>query len=104
MGPKSSRRRFTEYRNNLKRNQSRSPTENGDVDARPESTKTRSTGRLFVEFLKLLKGERRPLVFALATLTLATLVRLGPPLATKIVIDNVLTNRPLPAGVVERLH
>jgi ATP-binding cassette subfamily B protein len=104
MGLKSSRRRFAEYRNNLKSNKSRSPAETGTVDSRPESAKTRSTGRLFVEFLQLLQGEKWPLVFALATLTLATLVRLGPPLATKIVFDTVLADRPLPAEFAERWH
>ena len=95
MGLKSSRRRFAEYRQNLK-TKSRTQPEAGESPRAATTAKTRSTGQLLREFLQLLRGETWPLIFALATLTVATIVRLGPPLATKIVIDNVLTDRPLP--------
>ena len=95
MGLKSSRRRFAEYRQNLK-TKSRTQPEAGESPRAATTAKTRSTGQLLREFLRLLRGETWPLIFALATLTVATIVRLGPPLATKIVIDNVLTDRPLP--------
>jgi ATP-binding cassette subfamily B protein/subfamily B ATP-binding cassette protein MsbA len=101
MGLKSSRRRFAEYRQKLKEKSTSQP-EGGDAERRDAAPKTRSTGALFVEFLRLLKGETWPLVFALATLTLATVVRLGPPLATKVVFDTVLSHRPLPAEFAER--
>src|SRR5262249_16410535 len=45
------------------------------------------------------EGNRTPVVFALATLTVATLLKLIPPAATKITIDYVLTDRPLPASL-----
>lgn len=95
MGLKSSRRRFAEYRQNLK-TKSRTQPEAGESPRAATSTKTRSTGQLLREFMQLIRGETWPLIFALATLTVATIVRLGPPLATKIVIDNVLTDHPLP--------
>jgi ATP-binding cassette subfamily B protein/subfamily B ATP-binding cassette protein MsbA len=56
---------------------------------------------LFWEFLRLLRGHGSAIGFALATLILATLLRLIPPLATKLVVDNVLIDRPLPAWWTE---
>ncbi|MFN0019529.1 MAG: ABC transporter ATP-binding protein [Pirellulaceae bacterium] len=103
MGLKSSRRRFAKYRQSLKK-KSRIQPEAGETPRAPETAKTRSTGRLLSEFLQLLRGETWPLAFALATLTLATIVRLGPPLATKIVIDNVLTDRPMPEWWSQSWH
>ncbi|MCE9526818.1 MAG: ABC transporter ATP-binding protein/permease [Planctomycetales bacterium] len=100
---KSSRRRFAEYRQKLK-DKNRPQPEAAEASRAPQTPKTRSTGRLLREFLQLLRGETWPLIFALATLTLATIIRLGPPLATKIVIDNVLTDRPMPAWWAERWH
>ncbi|MGI8978864.1 MAG: ABC transporter ATP-binding protein [Pirellulaceae bacterium] len=100
MASSSSRRRFAEYRQSIKK----SPRQNKGEDSPNTAVtpRTRSTGRLFLQFLGLLRGETVPLVFALATLTLATIVRLGPPLATKVVIDNVLSDRPLPTWLSER--
>lgn len=102
MGQKSSRQRFAQYRQNLKDKTAKRAEGDGEPDK--STPKTRSTGRLFWEFLQLLSGETWPLIFALATLTLTTILRLGPPLATKIVIDNVLTAKPLPAEWAERWH
>lgn len=102
MSLKSSRRRFAEYRQNLKK--SRNQREAGESSRAPESGKTRPTGQLLLQFLGLLRGETGPLIFALATLTLATVIRLGPPLATKVVIDYVLTAQPLPASWTERWY
>ena len=108
MGLKSSRRRFAEYRQSLKnKNKKTDQQEAGEsprAAATATSSKTRSTGRLLREFLQLLRGETWPLIFALGTLTLVTILRLVPPLATKIVIDNVLTDRPMPAWWSERWH
>ena len=43
----------------------------------------------------MLRGHRLAVVFALGTLTVATLLSLVPPAATKLVIDNVLPGKPL---------
>ena len=94
MASKNSRRRFAEYRRSLKKSPRQNETD--DPAGSAVTSRTRSTGRLFLQFLGLLRGETAPLVFALATLTLATIVRLGPPLATKVVIDNVLSDRAMP--------
>ena len=58
--------------------------------------RSRSSGRLVVEFLCLLKGQVGPVVLALSTLTLATGLALIPPAATKFLIDYVLIDAPLP--------
>jgi ATP-binding cassette subfamily B protein/subfamily B ATP-binding cassette protein MsbA len=49
----------------------------------------------------MLAGNRPAVVFALATLTVATMLKLIPPAATKITIDYVLTDRPLPTKVTD---
>jgi ATP-binding cassette subfamily B protein/subfamily B ATP-binding cassette protein MsbA len=50
---------------------------------------------LFVEFWRLLAGHRAAVVFSLVTLTIATLLALIPPAATKVLIENVLDGKPL---------
>ena len=47
----------------------------------------------------MLVGHRGAMIAALAALSLATLLRLVPPAATKLVIDYVLLARPLPKRV-----
>ena len=90
----SSGQRYRDYRRHL-----RDPTAetNGAVPAKSKDRKSRGFSRLMWEFLRLLRGHGGAIGFALATLTLATLLRLVPPLATKLVVDNVLSDRPLPA-------
>src|SRR5690349_19023107 len=91
MVPGSSRIRYANYRRRLRNEGATSP------EARKQSTrrKTRSFGELFWEFLKLLRGHEVAIGFALTTLTLATVLTLLPPLATKLVIDHVLTDAPV---------
>jgi ATP-binding cassette subfamily B protein/subfamily B ATP-binding cassette protein MsbA len=50
-------------------------------------------------FLRLLKGHRAAMVFALGTLSVATVLALIPPAATKFVVDSVLGGKPLPEGI-----
>lgn len=88
--PLLSSRRYRDYR----RQQSSKTGQAAASDQKP--AKTRSFGVLLWEFLRLLRGHGWAVGFALATLTLATLLRLMPPLATKLVVDNVLIDRPLP--------
>ncbi len=94
----SSGQRFKEYRRKVReRNRGKAPADLKDEEEDKNKTpRTRSFGQLLREFLKLLAGHRGPIAIALLTLTMATLLNLVPPLATKIVIDNVLTDRPLP--------
>lgn len=99
MAVASSSQRFSEYRRKVReRNRGRSPAGlETDEEKKEKSPRTRSFWQLLREFLKMLAGHRAPIVFALSTLTLATLLSLVPPLATKLVIDHVLTDKPLPA-------
>ena len=68
----------------------------------------RSRPRSFVDLLRhffaLLGGHRLPITLALGTLTLSTLLNLIPPAATKVIIDNVLGDRPLAPVLSEWLR
>jgi len=46
--------------------------------------------------MQLLRGQWGAMAFALSTLTIATILALVPPATTKIVVENVLGNTPLP--------
>ena len=65
------------------------------------TARSRSFATLFWQFLGLLRGHGMAIGFALATLTVSTLLKLVPPLGIKVVIDYVLVNRPLPSGLAE---
>lgn len=97
----SSSQRFSEYRQKVRaRNQKGVASDLADDDDKKNKTpRSRTFGQLLQEFLKLLAGHRGAIVFALGTLTIATLLSLVPPLATKMVIDNVLTEKPFPAWI-----
>ena len=88
----SSRQRFVEIRN-------RHNSGLGGV-ANPQNQRSdRSTRELVTAFFKLLRGHRRAISLALATLTVATVLALIPPAATKFVVDYVLGDRPIPSSV-----
>lgn len=63
------------------------------------SKRERSSWELIRSFLALLKIHRWSVIFSLLTLTVATLLALIPPAATKFVVDYVLDKNPLPAGM-----
>ncbi|HOW72168.1 MAG TPA: ABC transporter ATP-binding protein [Phycisphaerae bacterium] len=89
----SSRRRYQEYTRQLKesRRSRRIP-----LSGRGSNQRNRSFGRLFAEFLCLLRGHRLTIGLAVAALTAGTLLKLIPLYSTKIVLDNVLAGHPLP--------
>jgi len=93
MNAPSSGQRYREYRRQLKQQ----PANPEAASPAAKSPKARGFGQLLWKFLGLLRGHGWAIGFAMATLTLATLLRLAPPLATKIVVDHVLTDRPLPS-------
>lgn len=68
--------------------------------AEPPPSKHRSLARLYRELYGLLVGHRFAIALALLGLTVASLLKLIPPLATKVVIDNVIEAKPLPAWIV----
>ena len=89
-----SRIRFSKYRRELaeRRRRERQTDQDGESI---RGRRPRSFWRLLTEFWGLLRGHRGPVVFALATVTVATLLGLVPPAATKVTIDNVLGGQPL---------
>lgn len=56
----------------------------------------RSAWELIRKFFDLLKGHRRAVLFALATLTVSKLLSLIPAATTKFIVDYVLTENPIP--------
>lgn len=65
------------------------------TDKREAGSRQRSFWGLFRSFWRELKGHRGKVGFALATLTVSTLLGLIPPAGTKFAIDYVLTEPPL---------
>ena len=83
----SSRLRFGRYR------AERTEAPSGSTETAPKS---RSLLQLYHELFRFLEGHRGSIALALGTLSIATLLKLLPPAATKLVIDNILLGRPLP--------
>lgn len=97
----SSRARFNRYVEAAKNR----PIERNTPD-RPTvklGVRDRSFGVLVRSFFHLMEGQRLALAFALATLTISTLLKLIPPAATKLAIDNVLGAQPLPPALANVL-
>jgi ATP-binding cassette, subfamily B, bacterial len=87
-----SRLRFAQY---LKEKRGPAPA-TPPPDAPGATSRHRSLPQLYRELYRLLEGYRAPIVLALLSLSFATLLKLIPPAATKLVIDYVLLARPLP--------
>lgn len=102
--PRRSRTRFALY---LQRVRERRAHANPTIVTREgterSQRRTRSAWGLVRAFLGLLRSHRRAVVFALGTLTVATIIGLVPPAATKIAIDNVFLGAPLPERVASLL-
>jgi ATP-binding cassette subfamily B protein/subfamily B ATP-binding cassette protein MsbA len=103
----SSRGRFGRYKRNLTKQRTAGVAEvapSADSVIGTPGTRHRSFFRLLGEFFGLLGGLRGRLVFALATLTIATLLNLAPPAATKVLVDYVLIDNPVPAFLTDVLR
>ena len=98
--PLSSRQRFENYKQEFLNRDKNSENERDSSDKKRQrkSQRDRSSWTLVREFLNLLRGHRGPIIFSMATLTIATILALIPPAAVKLVIDYVLTSQPLPAA------
>ncbi len=104
MNHRSSRYEYKDYRQQLKdRGGPRRVRPTLDGDDGGTRSRQRSFTTLLWEFLRLLRGHRRALGVALVTLTVATILKLAPPAATKLAIDYVLGDRTLPAFWTETL-
>lgn len=103
----SSRRRYRQYRQRL--SEQRTGSSNGESGSKGRTSRessaprSRGFGQLLVAFLRLLHGHHWEVGVALGTLSVATLLRLIPPLATKLVVDHVLNHQPVPAAWAARL-
>jgi len=70
-----------------------------DSKAGKPAKRQRSAWTLFVAFLRELRPYRPAVTVALGTLTIGTLLSLVPPVATKIAIDYVFVDSPIPASL-----
>ena len=97
----TSSRRFAAYRRMLAARRLRAKTEPAAVTGAGSVRslkRNRSVKVLLKTFFSLLGRRRRPIIFSLGTLTIATLLGLIPPAATKVAIDYAFTGTPLPAS------
>lgn len=103
---KSSRRRFVEYSSKLKERRAAGEfrVARKHHDTRPLTPRSRAFLELLVDFWGLVRGHRGAISFALATLSVSTLLKLIPPASTKLVIDYVLTDNPIPASVTSWIN
>ncbi len=99
---KLSRQRFEEYLSGVRRGRARDdqpvPASVHFVEKRARK-RLRSSRELIRHFFRLLHGQRLATAFSLLTLTVATVLALIPPAATKFVVDYVLGEKPMPAQV-----
>ncbi len=89
--PLASRQQFNEYRDTL--HKPRGDKTGGHHSKRRD----RSSMGLIRSFFGMLEGHRLSVAVALSTLSIATLLALIPPVATKLVVDSVLGDTPLPS-------
>jgi ATP-binding cassette, subfamily B, bacterial len=96
----SSRRRFAEYQAEVAARQQSGQRPTSYHSDRPEeetnTSRQRSFWVLLSSFWRELGDHRGKVLWALATLTVSTLLGLIPPAGTKLAIDYVLTDPPLP--------
>jgi ATP-binding cassette subfamily B protein/subfamily B ATP-binding cassette protein MsbA len=105
--PLSSRRRYKTYLSDLKNRRAagefKNPLPAHSSHSQPQKPRHRGFLELLACFWGMLTGHKPAIVFALATLTLSTLLQLIPPAATKFTIDYVLGSRPLPSSLASAL-
>lgn len=89
----SSRQRFEQYKSEFH--------SNGQPKRHHKPSRDRSAVALVRRFLELLRGHRAAVALSLGTLTVATVLALIPPAATKFVVDYVLDDKPIPPSVPE---
>ncbi len=98
----STSRRFAAYRRLLRARRLQAKTEPATVTwhgSIRSLKRSRGAGTLLRIFFALLGRRRGSVIFALATLTVATVLSLAPPAATKLAIDYAFTSTPLPESI-----
>ncbi len=78
-----------------------SVAEHRDIGGHGTRVRERSAWKLLSDFFRLLKSHKWPMIGALATLTVSTLLGLIPPASTKFVVDYALGDKPLPSWLPE---
>ncbi|MFM9068419.1 MAG: ABC transporter ATP-binding protein [Planctomycetota bacterium] len=99
----NSRQQFKVYREQVLRQELPNGSVHGSADSRDPKDRVRTSSRLVWQFFQLLRPFRTPIILILISLTLATLLGLIPPAATKFVVDFGLSGRPLPSSIQDRL-
>ncbi|MEZ6058906.1 MAG: ABC transporter ATP-binding protein [Planctomycetaceae bacterium] len=92
----SSRRRFTQYRRRARSGKLPPGGFHTSGNSRLPKDRVRSASRLLMRFFQLLSPFRGQILWALGTLTVATVLALIPPAGTKFLVDYVLAQKPLP--------
>lgn len=92
-----SRKRFENYKEEFRTGSDGPADPHGTTEKR--RGRERSAIELIRSFFQLSRGHWASLAFSLGTLTVATVLSLLPPAATKFVVDNVLGTEPLPEYV-----
>jgi len=91
----SSRQRYQDYLKELAQRRQAATDKHGG-DSSDSKRRQRTFWQLLTLFWQQLAGHRGQVIFALATLTVSTLLGLLPPAGTKLAIDYVLTEPPRP--------
>ncbi|QDT08599.1 ABC transporter ATP-binding protein [Planctomycetes bacterium K23_9] len=98
MSSNASRRRFNEYRDTIRERNARKerPKPHGRSEHHPTKIGDRDRGflELLSEFWRLISGHRRRVIASMALLTLGIVLKLLPPVGTKLAIDTALTTPP----------
>ena len=95
--PRLSRTRFEQYRRDAREHRTEGTRGTAAAHARAKGGDQRNFRQLLSAFWGLLRGHRGTVGIALGTVTVATILNLAPPYASKLVFDNVLGDAVLPA-------
>lgn len=98
--PHSSRQRFETYQTE-RRNRSNPAVDDTSNRFTGSDKKHRSAAVLVREFMKLARGQGWSILFAIVTVTFTTALALIPPAGTKVLVDYVLGDKPLPSRWAE---
>jgi len=92
----SSRTRSQEILDDIRQDRNGIRSQAASRDGEPHAPRHRTAWALLRQFWNLLETQRKPILVALGLTTVATILRLIPPAATKLIVDYVLGDKPLP--------
>ncbi|HUQ71702.1 MAG TPA: ABC transporter ATP-binding protein [Planctomycetaceae bacterium] len=92
----SSRTRSQEILDDIRQDRNGIRSQAASRDGEPHAPRHRTAWALLRQFWNLLDTQRTPILVALGLTTVATVLRLIPPAATKLIVDYVLGDKPLP--------